>query len=121
MTAKGKECCEALKEPEKSIIGLRNLELIMLSVGESEPPSDWQETFKIIPETEEERYARLTGIRLKRNGQVKSLSVRLPVPLPVSLPVSLPVLFRKSMLRQRQQSVMPKPQKSMTRYLSFIN
>ena len=121
MTAKGKECCEALKEPEKSIIGLRNLELIMLSVGESEPPSDWQETFKIIPETEEERYARLTGIRLKRNGQVKSLSVRLPVPLLVSLPVSLPVLFRKSMLRQRQQSVMPKPQKSMTRYLSFIN
>ena len=71
MTAKGKECCEALKEPEKAIIGLRNLELIMLSVGESEPPSDWQETFKIIPETEEERYARLTGIRLKRNGQVR--------------------------------------------------
>ena len=51
MTAKGKECCEALKEPEKAIIGLRNLELIMLSVGESEPPGDWQETFKIIPET----------------------------------------------------------------------
>ena len=72
MTAKGKECCEALKEPEKAIIGLRNLELIMLSVGESEPPGDWQETFKIIPETEEERYARLTGIRLKRNGQVKN-------------------------------------------------
>lgn len=70
MSAKGKECCEPLKEPEKAIIGLRNLELIMLSVGESEPPSDWQETFKIIPETEEERYARLTGIRLKRNGQV---------------------------------------------------
>ena len=117
MTAKGKECCEALKEPEKAIIGLRNLELIMLSVGESEPPSDWQETFKIIPETEEERYARLTGIRLKRNGQVKSVSPRLPI----SLPVSLPVIFRKSMLRQRQQSVMPKQQKSMTRYLSFIN
>ena len=74
MTAKGKECCEALKEPEKAIIGLRNLELIMLSVGESEPPEDWQETFKIIPETEEERYARLTGIRLKRNGQVKRTS-----------------------------------------------
>jgi len=113
MTAKGKECCEALKEPEKAIIGLRNLELIMLSVGESEPPSDWQETFKIIPETEEERYARLTGIRLKRNGQVKSVSARFPV--------SLPVIFRKLMPRQRQQSVMPKPQKSMTRYLSFIN
>ena len=71
MSARGKECCVPLTEPEKAIIGLRNIELIMLSVGESEPPSDWQETFKIIPETEEERYARLTGIRLKRNGQVR--------------------------------------------------
>ena len=45
----------------------------MVSIGDTEPPADWQEMFKIKPETPEERYSRLSGNRQTRqasNGEV---------------------------------------------------
>ena len=52
----------------KEKIDGKPFELTMLSVGDSEPPKSWQNAFKITPETDEERYSRLTGVRKTRQG-----------------------------------------------------
>ena len=61
MTTRGSSCCKTpISQAERARIP--ELEFVSLSIGEEDPPKEWQEAFKYIPETDEERLDRLLSV-----------------------------------------------------------
>ena len=61
MTTRGSSCCKTpISQAERARIP--ELEFVSLSIGEEDPPKEWQEAFKYIPETDEERLDRLLTV-----------------------------------------------------------
>ena len=67
-------------------------EFLMLTIGQKPPPS-WKDSFKIYPETSEERLQRLSGARFRRQtGGAKSVfrkirNIAYPYPVPTKFEV----------------------------------
>ncbi|CBY11120.1 unnamed protein product [Oikopleura dioica] len=61
MTTRGSNCCKTpITQAERARIP--ELDFVSLLIGENDPPKEWQEAFKFIPETDEERLDRLLNI-----------------------------------------------------------
>ncbi|CAG5081721.1 Oidioi.mRNA.OKI2018_I69.PAR.g9946.t1.cds [Oikopleura dioica] len=60
ITTRGEQCCSPLSLAEKARIP--ELEFVSLAIG-NQPPKNWQEAFKFVPETDEERLDRLLGTK----------------------------------------------------------
>jgi hypothetical protein len=61
ITTRGSSCCQTpITQAERARIP--ELEFVSLSIGEEDPPKEWQDAFQYIPETDEERLDRLLTV-----------------------------------------------------------